>query len=81
MIEEIGKGGYGTVFKVQCRKDDKIFALKKISMNTEEKQAKGLDELSIMKKCHNKNIVKYFGSFVDQDNMFLLMEYVQGGDL
>ena len=32
IIKEIGRGSYGTVYKVRSNLDDKIYALKKIDM-------------------------------------------------
>lgn len=34
VISELGKGSYGTVYKVECLKDHKIYVLKKTSLNT-----------------------------------------------
>ncbi len=32
VLEELGKGSYGTVYKVQSNKDANIYVLKKISL-------------------------------------------------
>ena len=34
VLSELGKGEYGTVFKVRCRKDGKLYALKKINISS-----------------------------------------------
>lgn len=34
VLTELGKGSYGTVFKVESLKDHKIYVLKRTSLNT-----------------------------------------------
>ena len=34
VIKELGRGEYGQVFKVQSKKDNKIYALKKINLSS-----------------------------------------------
>lgn len=34
VLNELGRGEYGQVFKVQSKKDNKIYALKKINLSS-----------------------------------------------
>ena len=39
-----------------------------------------LDEIALMKTCH-PNIIKYIDSFLYQNNVWLVMEHMEGGTL
>ena len=38
-------------------------------------------EISILKGCHNENIVHYYGSYFKDDSLWLIMEYCAGGSV
>jgi len=85
MIKELGEGSYGRVLLVQHNKTNATYALKAIEkrlllINIEEKN-QFLREVQIMYKIHHPNVVKLFGHFEDNNYCYLLMEYVEGGEL
>ena len=87
IIERLGEGAQGTVWKVIRRSDKKIIALKILSVHDEKsvEMAKNeLDKLHALAtpECH-PNIVCYYGYVYDADkNNFLVeMEYIEGEDL
>lgn len=49
-------------------------------MNTKHKK-EAIREVKIMSKLNNPYIVKYHDSFIDQNNLNIVMEYCEGGDL
>ena len=83
LIKELGTGSYGRVLLVQHNKTKARYALKAIDkrqINPEEKN-QFLREVEIMYKIHHPNVVKLFGHFEDNAFCYLLMEYVEGGEL
>ena len=40
-----------------------------------------MKEVQILKKLDHPNIIKYFGSFVEEASLYIVMEYAEGGDL
>ncbi|CAL5976598.1 Kinase [Hexamita inflata] len=58
--QEIGKGGYGTVFKAKHYQDDTIVAIKRIQMSENEEGIKNstLREVAISKSNNHPNLVK-----------------------
>ena len=40
-----------------------------------------MKEVQILKKLDHPNIIKYLGSFVEEEALFIVMEYAEGGDL
>ena len=78
-VEQIGKGGFGIVYKVL--KNNRYYALKQIPINglTNEYIEKYKEEIKILSKFNSKYIIKYYDSFIENNNLYILMEY--GGDL
>jgi len=95
LIEQIGKGGYGSVYKAQHKVTKQIFAIKIIAYqlnpndnNISEKlssQYKNIQsETNLMKLCNSsKYIVKYYGSYfsLKSNSLWLILEYCQGGSV
>ena len=95
LIEQIGKGGYGSVYKAQHKVTKQIFAIKIIAYqinpndnNINEKissQYKNIQsETNLMKLCNStKYIVKYYGSYfsLKSNSLWLILEYCQGGSV
>ena len=76
-IEKIGEGGYGKVFKVLSKKDNKYYAMKKISDIDEAVQ----NEIKILSTIDSEYIVKYYGSFTHNKKLYIIMELCDNIDL
>lgn len=79
-LEFLGNGSNGNqVFKVRNVQTNEIYAMKIISMigNCTD----FLNEVNILKSLDHPNIVKYKDSFQNEDNIIVIMEYVDFGDL
>lgn len=84
IVEEIGRGAFGVVFKVQNSLiPNKFFVLKKIPLtNVWSWNSKSLlKEVSILRKLKHDHIIWYLHSFIDWDAFYILMEYAEGGDV
>jgi serine/threonine protein kinase len=44
-------------------------------------QKDALKEAQILRKLKHKNIIKYYTSFVENECLYIIMEYADGGDL
>ena len=82
-LEELGRGGFGVVHKVQHKSSKLLYALKTIradGLNPKARQS--LDrEISILKQISHDNIVTFHSHFIDNDTVSLLMEFCPNGDL
>lgn len=38
------------------------------------------NEIAVLKKCHNVNVVGYVATIIHNDDVFIFMEYCNGGD-
>ena len=84
IIKELGTGSYGRVLLVQHNKTLAQYALKALDkrlLNNIEEKNQFLREVEIMYKVHHPNVVKLYGHFEDNTYCYLLMEYIEGGEL
>ena len=83
IINKIGGGGFGTVYKMRDNKDKKMYALKSIELNDEFKNNIGSIEsmFSTLKSIDNKNIVKYYDFFRENNALYIKMELCENKDL
>ena len=82
-IKILGEGGYGSVFQVKSKLDNKFYAIKEIIIKNEmkDKIENIKKEADILSKFNSKNIVKYYDSDLDKDKFYILMEYCDGQNL
>ena len=79
--DELGSGTFGVVFKVTSRATGREYAMKREERVEEESKPRRREEIEALSKCEHKNIVKYYGNFVDGNVIRIIMEYCPGGDL
>ncbi|EFA80301.1 putative protein serine/threonine kinase [Heterostelium album PN500] len=79
-VDQVGKGGFGTVYFSRSTKEKKTVAIKKMPHITKRQIAQNFREASILSKCNHPNIVKLITCHVDKDqNLWLIMEFMEGG--
>ena len=83
MLEEVGKGASGTVYKVKSNINNMIYAMKKTSTKHLQKKRRGdlLREVSFMKFLKHPNILQYYGHFVESSYLYIITEFADKGDL
>lgn len=82
----LGQGAYGKVTLVRSKKDNRLFAqkeLKKASVIIDEKSVeRTISERTILSQItRHPNIVKLFYALHDDYKLYLLMEFIPGGEL
>jgi NIMA (never in mitosis gene a)-related kinase len=83
IIRILGKGTFGKVYLAKCRVDRKIWVLKIVSLvglSDEEKEI-ALNESKLISQISHRNIIRYYESFIEKDNLVIVTEYAEGGDL
>ncbi|GAB2224875.1 hypothetical protein Droror1_Dr00005653 [Drosera rotundifolia] len=84
IIKPISRGAFGKVFLAQKRTTGDIFAikvLKKLDMICKNDVERILAERNILIAARNPFVVRFYYSFTSRDNLYLVMEYLIGGDL
>lgn len=86
IISKIGSGAYGQVYKVKQKSNNVIRAMKVIN----KYQCKKFFDLSrddaifegdYLKRLDHSNIIKIYDSYVTEDSYYLILEYINGGEL
>lgn len=81
--DEIGSGGFSTVFRAKWLTHDILVAVKKLHpmhLNREAKQT-FLNELSLLNRVSHPHIVTFYGACLEKQQNALVMEYISLGSL
>ena len=83
ILQVLGQGGFGFVAKVRSKKNLKIYAMKKVDLSKvpEDKKKYYEYENLFMKNLNHPNICRLFSSFRENTNIYMIMEYMDNGDL
>ena len=82
---QLGKGSFSSVYLVTRIADQKIYALKSVTMDklTKKEQENSVNEVRILASVSHPNVIGYREAFWDDNNQTLniVMEYADDGDL
>ena len=84
IIEELGKGGMGRVYRVKDEKLDEEMALKVLKPEIaadKETIERFKNELKFARKIAHRNICKMYDLNEEEETPYITMEYVKGKDL
>ncbi|XP_076034024.1 MAP4K3-like protein hppy isoform X17 [Oratosquilla oratoria] len=81
LIQRIGSGTYGDVYKAKRLITNEFAAIKVIKLEPGDDFTIIQQEILMMKDCRHPNIVAYFGSYLRRDKLWICMEYCGGGSL
>ena len=80
----VGKGGFGKVWKGREKKNKKIVAIKemqKVKIISKKSVHSVMNEKSLLSKLKNAFLVNMHSAFQNKENLFLVMDYCNRGDL
>eukprot|EP00420_Gonyaulax_spinifera_P038131 CAMPEP_0197884456 /NCGR_PEP_ID=MMETSP1439-20131203/10898_1 /TAXON_ID=66791 /ORGANISM="Gonyaulax spinifera, Strain CCMP409" /LENGTH=459 /DNA_ID=CAMNT_0043504189 /DNA_START=47 /DNA_END=1426 /DNA_ORIENTATION=+ len=83
-VRVIGQGSYGTVHLVKHRGTDEYLALKQMAKARYSKKnlrERAYAEREILAEARNRWFVELKMTFQDAENVYMAMEFLQGGDL
>ncbi|XP_023711465.1 mitogen-activated protein kinase kinase kinase kinase 5 isoform X5 [Cryptotermes secundus] len=81
LIQRIGSGTYGDVYKAKRLNTNDLAAIKVIKLEPGDDFAIIQQEILMMKDCRHPNIIAYYGSYLRRDKLWICMEYCGGGSL
>lgn len=77
LLEKLGEGSYGSVWKAIHIKTGDIVAIKKVEIDNDLDDI--MKEIDFMKGCRSPFIVRYYGSYFKDNELWIVMEYCGAG--
>lgn len=83
-VKRLGRGAFGEAVLYRRVDDDLLVVLKQVSLAGEyadKRRAEAIKESETLAMLNHCNIITYFDSFVEDDNLLIEMEYADNGSL
>ncbi|CAH0724465.1 unnamed protein product, partial [Brenthis ino] len=76
---KLGEGSYGSVYKALHKESGQVLAIKQVPVDTDLQEI--IKEISIMQQCDSPYVVKYYGSYFKNTDLWIVMEYCGAGSV
>ncbi|CAL5390730.1 unnamed protein product [Camellia sinensis] len=81
-LELIGRGSFGDVYKAFDKELQKLVAIKVIDLEESEDEIDDIQkEIAVLSQCRSPYITEYYGSYLQQTKLWIIMEYMAGGSV
>lgn len=80
-LNKIGQGASGGVFTAYEVATNRCVAIKQMNLEQQPKKDLIINEILVMKDSKHKNIVNFMDSYLRQGDLWVIMEYMEGGSL
>ena len=82
--KKLGEGHFGSVNLVISQKTNKLYAMKQIKSSMYKNQQEYLEverEIKLLENLNHPHIVTYFSSFRENNDFYIVIEYINNGCL
>jgi p21-activated kinase 1 len=80
-LQKIGQGASGGVYTAYQVGTNALVAIKQMNLESQPKKDLIINEILVMKESKHRNIVNYIDSFLYKGDLWVIMEYMEGGSL
>nr|CAD2152603.1 unnamed protein product [Meloidogyne enterolobii] len=79
IVSKVGEGSYGSVHKALHKSSGRSLAIKMVPVDTDLQEI--IKEITIMQQCDSRHVVKYYGSYFKNSDLWIVMEYCGAGSV
>ncbi|KAG5470835.1 hypothetical protein CUR178_02139 [Leishmania enriettii] len=82
-VKVLGKGSFGSAILIKRKADGLLFVVKEVAMTrmSKKEREEARHECAVLQQLQHPNIVRYVEQFENNNNLYIVMEYCDGGDL
>ena len=80
-LRKIGQGASGSVYLARNNHTGEKVAIKQMNLASQPRKELLLNEITVMKNIRHPNIVNYIDSYVSNGDLWVVMEFMEGGKL
>ena len=81
VIRKLGAGGFGSAYLARRNSDEEEVCLKVLPLSAVASEQEIQREARMLSELNNEYIIRYYGSFVESEHFYIMMEYAKGGSL
>ena len=84
IVKKLGEGHFGSVCLVSSKITKKLYAMKEIKSGRYQSENQRLEvekEIQLLENLHHPHVITYFTSFRENNNFYIVTEYINGGSL
>ncbi|GBF91611.1 hypothetical protein Rsub_04351 [Raphidocelis subcapitata] len=83
VLKALGRGSYGTVYKVQRLADGQVYAMKEtdIGKMSQQERNDAVNEIRVLGSLSHPNVVRQYETFMAGNKLCIVMELAPAGDL
>ena len=84
IVKKLGQGHFGSVCLVSSKITKKLYAMKEIIAKRYQSEKQRLEvekEIKLLENLHHPHVITYFTSFRENNNFYIITEYINGGSL
>ena len=80
ILQVLGEGGFGKVFKVKSKLNNKVYAMKMIDLKalitkSQKHYDLTMNEINFLIQFNNSDIIKYYKKFEENNYLCIIMEF------
>ncbi|KAK9354280.1 Pkinase-domain-containing protein [Lipomyces doorenjongii] len=80
LLEELGSGSFGVVYRAIHKETGQIVAVKQIDLESSDDDIAEIQlEIALLSGCDSEHVTKYYGCFVKGYKLWIIMEFLAGG--
>ena len=83
LLHKLGKGTFGTVYKVRRHEDKQLYAMKRVSLHgmPDVEVADALNEVRVLASVKHPNVCGFLEAFCESSELVVIIDFCERGDL